>query len=164
MALEKIGSVTIQKRPMIKPSHELRNPQTIELQAGHKKTEGCRELPCSMLLEQDAIITMRDGVKLRADIYRPKTDDKVPAIIMWGPYGKSGNGKSECVEYGYMYMHINLRLCMYCTNQVYIGILNLHLFPLRVGIPQSKLSGYEGFEGYKISLFSHVLLYLLTLS
>ncbi|KAL1869038.1 hypothetical protein Plec18167_008041 [Paecilomyces lecythidis] len=61
---------------------------------------------------------MRDGVKLRADIYRPKTDDKVPAIIMWGPYGKSGN-----------------------------GILNLHLFPLRAGIPQSKLSGYENFEG-----------------
>lgn len=56
-----------------------------------------------------------------ADIYRPKTETKVPAIMMWGPYGKSGS-----------------------------GILNIDLFPLRAGILEEKLSGYEDFEGYSI--------------
>lgn len=93
MASGKIGSVTIQKCPMINPTHPPASPQTIELPAGHKKTEECRPFPCPVILEQDTIITVRDGTRLRADIYRPKTEEKVPAIIMWGPYGKSGNGQ-----------------------------------------------------------------------
>lgn len=61
---------------------------------------------------------MRDGVTIRADIYRPTDSGPVPAIIIWGPYGKSGSGP-----------------------------LNLASFPLRCGIPESALSGYESFEG-----------------
>ncbi|CAG9982197.1 unnamed protein product [Clonostachys byssicola] len=61
---------------------------------------------------------MRDGVTLRADVFRPVTNEKVPAIIMYGPYGKSGS-----------------------------GWFNIDKFPFRVGIPESKLSGYENFEG-----------------
>ena len=33
---------------------------------------------------------MRDGVMLRADVYRPKTSDAVPVILMRTQYGKTG--------------------------------------------------------------------------
>jgi putative CocE/NonD family hydrolase len=33
---------------------------------------------------------MRDGTVLRADVYRPRTDDPVPVILMRTQYGKSG--------------------------------------------------------------------------
>ena len=38
---------------------------------------------------QDIAVTMRDGVKIYADIYLPKnTNGPVPLIISWGPFGK----------------------------------------------------------------------------
>ena len=56
---------------------------------------------------------MRDGVNLYADVFRPADESyKVPAIIPWSPYGKSGT-----------------------------GFFQLDLVPGRVGVPQSSLSG-----------------------
>lgn len=37
---------------------------------------------------QDQCVIMRDGIKIYADIYRPKTEEPVPVIISWGPFGK----------------------------------------------------------------------------
>lgn len=38
---------------------------------------------------QDTAVTMRDGVKIYADIYLPKNaNGPVPVIISWGPFGK----------------------------------------------------------------------------
>lgn len=37
---------------------------------------------------QDECVILRDGVKMYADIYRPKTDEPVPVIVSWGPFGK----------------------------------------------------------------------------
>lgn len=37
---------------------------------------------------QDECITLRDGTRMYADIYRPKTDEPVPVIVCWGPFGK----------------------------------------------------------------------------
>lgn len=37
---------------------------------------------------QDECITLRDGTKMYADIYRPRTDEPVPVIVSWGPFGK----------------------------------------------------------------------------
>lgn len=39
--------------------------------------------------EKDVEIILRDGVKTRADIFRPKEGGPVPALIAWSPYGKS---------------------------------------------------------------------------
>lgn len=47
------------------------------------------------VFERDIEIPLRDGVKLRADIFRPKQDEKVPVIIAWSPYGKTGTGRSR---------------------------------------------------------------------
>ncbi|MCD8316146.1 MAG: CocE/NonD family hydrolase [Eggerthellaceae bacterium] len=42
-----------------------------------------------MILEKNLAIPMRDGTIIYTDIYRPVTDEKVPVIISWSPYGKS---------------------------------------------------------------------------
>ncbi len=39
-------------------------------------------------IERDLTVTLRDGIRIYADIYRPDTDEKVPAIVNWSPYGK----------------------------------------------------------------------------
>jgi len=43
-----------------------------------------------MVIERDVAITLRDGVKLFADVYRPEgNDEPLPALFEWGPYGKN---------------------------------------------------------------------------
>jgi uncharacterized protein len=41
-----------------------------------------------MRIDWDVPIEMDDGVVLRADVYRPPTDDSYPVIMSLGPYGK----------------------------------------------------------------------------
>lgn len=41
-----------------------------------------------MILERNVPIPMRDGVVLRANVYRPETDNPVPALLCRLPYGK----------------------------------------------------------------------------
>jgi predicted acyl esterase len=57
--------------------------QSLELAAFHVNT----------IFKKDQVFPMRDGVKLYSDIFHPTGPVKVPAIVMWSPYGKSGNGK-----------------------------------------------------------------------
>ena len=40
--------------------------------------------------ERGVTATMRDGVILRADIYRPKGDGQFPVLLQRTPYNKSG--------------------------------------------------------------------------
>ncbi|OPX06907.1 peptidase [Mycobacterium sp. AT1] len=46
--------------------------------------------PCEVTKQPDVPATMRDGTVLRADVYRPKTSDAVPVILMRTQYGKEG--------------------------------------------------------------------------
>lgn len=71
------------------------NPSTRILPKGYRRTEKTLPFPADTIFEKDVALPMRDGVKLYCDIFRPPTDEKVPAILVWSPYGKSGNGKSE---------------------------------------------------------------------
>ncbi|MEM4414949.1 MAG: CocE/NonD family hydrolase [Candidatus Caldarchaeum sp.] len=41
-----------------------------------------------IIVERDVMIPMRDGVRLAADIYRPDTHDKVPALLSIAVYNK----------------------------------------------------------------------------
>lgn len=41
-----------------------------------------------MIIERDVEVPMDDGVVLRADIFRPKTETPVPVVMTLGPYGK----------------------------------------------------------------------------
>ncbi|WP_099251016.1 CocE/NonD family hydrolase [Mycobacterium sp. shizuoka-1] len=46
--------------------------------------------PCGVSKQTDVPARMRDGVVLRADVYRPATGSAVPVILMRTQYGKSG--------------------------------------------------------------------------
>jgi predicted acyl esterase len=41
-----------------------------------------------MVTEHDVFVTMRDGVRLAADIYRPEGGGRFPALLALSPYGK----------------------------------------------------------------------------
>lgn len=68
------------------------NPSSRTLKKGHQLDPDRLAFAVDVVFEQDFALPMRDGTKLYCDIFRPVTQEKVPAIIMWSPYGKSANG------------------------------------------------------------------------
>ena len=51
--------------------------------------EGGTAIPCDIIYDRDVTVTMRDGVKIYIDIFRPAgATEKLPAIVCWDPYGK----------------------------------------------------------------------------
>ncbi|KAF5235692.1 hypothetical protein FAUST_6923 [Fusarium austroamericanum] len=96
------------------------NPHSETLPKGWKFDHpDAKPLNCDILAEHDVAFKMRDGVTLYADIYRPpQSDEPVPAIICWSPFGKKFN-----------------------------GLMSLSLMvPWNLGIPPKTLSGLEKFE------------------
>ena len=63
------------------------------LQKGMVVDEMFHPLEHDIVFEKDLQVTLRDGVKILTDVYLPAdTDEPLPAIIAWSPYGKnSGN-------------------------------------------------------------------------
>jgi len=97
------------------------HPSTTILQSGHVKEPGRRAFSHETVFERDVAVTLRDGVTLYVDIFRPCDSDstKVPALIPWSPYGKTGSGPHEYETMG----------------------------PHSCGVPREHTSGYEKFEG-----------------
>ncbi|WP_020571731.1 CocE/NonD family hydrolase [Neolewinella persica] len=71
-------------------------------------------------VEQMHMAPMRDGIRLRTDVYRPKTDEKVPVILSRTPYQMNGwvDGEErtrtyqralDWVKAGYAYVEQNER-------------------------------------------------------
>lgn len=87
------------------------------LPAGHVRRPGMMPLPAPMVWERDQMVPLRDGVQICVNIYRPVTEEKVPAIVAWGDFGRLGGTHSH------------------------------DIFPNRCGIPLDSLSGYEKYEG-----------------
>jgi predicted acyl esterase len=46
-----------------------------------------------MICDYDVAVPMRDGVKIRVDIFRPEKEGNYPVLIGWSPYGKHVNVK-----------------------------------------------------------------------
>ena len=78
------------------------------------------ELAEIAIIDQKVMMPMRDGVRLCTDIYRPKTDEKVPIIFSKTPYnfnswrdGEESGGTyrraTEAVKRGYAYVVQNER-------------------------------------------------------
>jgi predicted acyl esterase len=68
--------------------------RTVTLPVGHRKADYGRPLEVETVFEKDVEVPLRDGTILRGDVFRPTSSTKVPAIIMFSPYGKSGSGES----------------------------------------------------------------------
>ncbi|KAJ9634169.1 hypothetical protein H2204_006500 [Knufia peltigerae] len=96
-------------------------PGTTILKAGHVKSEGRRPFGCDTAYDRDSAVPMRDGVKLCTDVFRPADSEinQVPAVLLWGPYGKTGNGLLHYENMG----------------------------PHNCGVPRERVSGYHKFEG-----------------
>ncbi len=92
-------------------------PGTTTLPRGSVHRKGALPLPCDIIFERDVAVTMRDGVTIYVDVFRPAGDEKVPAIVAWSPYGKKG------------------------------GQQTLDQLPGRLGIPVSALSDLQAWEG-----------------
>lgn len=93
-------------------------PGTTTLAAGSQLAPPFMPLPVDIVFERDVAITLRDGVTIHADIFRPTGQEKVPVLVAFSPYGK-GQGSSASV----------------------MGIFGL------VGLDNAIVSGYAKFEG-----------------
>jgi uncharacterized protein len=67
--------------------------------------------PYEVVVERNVVAIMRDGVKLRADIYRPKADGKFPVLLVRTPYDKTGSMSFalRAVERGYVVISQDVR-------------------------------------------------------
>lgn len=79
--------------PLDHPGSNFRGfcPESVVLPKGYVHVEGAKPLDCDIRLDRDAEIPMRDGCILRADIYRPNDEEKVPAILCSSIFGKNGS-------------------------------------------------------------------------
>ncbi|KAI3536383.1 hypothetical protein CSPX01_10832 [Colletotrichum filicis] len=88
----------IQRRPLPLDAARARYPgfkqENLTLKAGTIRRDGALTLPCDILFERDVPVTLRDGVTVYTDIFRPTTANAtVPSIIAWSPYGKEIGGQ-----------------------------------------------------------------------
>ena len=64
---------------------------TTVLKKGYVHGEGFAPLDCDVVLDRDVPIPLRDGVVIRADIFRPNHSSPVPAILCSSIFGKNGS-------------------------------------------------------------------------
>ncbi|SEO08853.1 hypothetical protein SAMN05428959_104591 [Duganella sp. CF517] len=93
-------------------------PSTRTLKAGYQLAPQFRALPVDIVFEKDVAVTLRDGVTIHVDLFRPVGDAKVPVLLAYSPYGKA-QGSSMSV----------------------MGVFGL------VGLDNKIVSGLEKFEG-----------------
>ncbi|MCT4458644.1 CocE/NonD family hydrolase [Lactiplantibacillus paraplantarum] len=63
--------------------------KTIVLKKGTQIAPGFKPLAADIRMLKDTPVKLRDGVTIYTDIYLPITDEEVPTLIAWSPYGKS---------------------------------------------------------------------------
>ncbi|KAJ5392912.1 hypothetical protein N7465_011886 [Penicillium sp. CMV-2018d] len=116
-------SIQVLHRPVNRPElsdsrYDGSGSCTSILPRGFKKSPENAPFQVDTVFEKDVKVTLRDGTRIRADIFRPHhAEEPVPALIAWSPYGKTGRGH-----------------------------FRLDVVPGRVGVPVSRLSGFEKFE------------------
>lgn len=93
-------------------------PGTRTLPSGFQVAPCFRRTSVDIVMDKDVAVTLRDGVTIYADVFRPATADKVPVLVAWSPYGKSRGGTARYTQ----------------------------LFDL-LGVDNGKLSGLMKFEG-----------------
>jgi predicted acyl esterase len=68
------------------------NPQKTILEKGSVHGEDALALSCDIMFESDVAVTLRDGVVLYADIFRPPGGEDLPTVMAWTPFGKTDRG------------------------------------------------------------------------
>lgn len=93
------------------------DPGSKVLPAGSTYSRDGRRLTCDIRMDRDLDMQLRDGTRIYLDLFRPVTDEPLPVILVWSPYGKQG------------------------------GFWEYDSLPGRAGVPDSATSGLEKFEG-----------------
>ena len=112
-----------------------------------------QELEEFAIIDQKIMMPMRDGIRLATDIYRPKTDKKVPIIFSRTPYNFNswGDGEQrtrtakralEAIKRGYAYVVQNERGRYYSEGEWDI-----------LGVPLTD--GYDAFTWMKDQSWSN---------
>jgi len=73
-------------------------PGTRTLPIGFQVQPRFKALPVEIVFEKDVAITLRDGVTIYVDVYRPAGTDRVPVLVAWSPYGKSRGNAPQYVQ------------------------------------------------------------------
>jgi putative CocE/NonD family hydrolase len=60
------------------------------------------ESPIEVVTERDVAVPMRDGVALRANVFRPDRGGPYPVLVMRTPYGKPSGNMGRYVKAGYI--------------------------------------------------------------
>lgn len=123
---------------------------TTTLPKGHQKLEGrSKPLPCDMVFDRDTPVPLRDGVRIRIDTFRPyasfpcteqRADDGAGRVMI----------KYQLFSIGVLTARADVDVSFLsssstCTKRAIEP--NLCDMPFRAGIAESRLSGYEKFEG-----------------
>lgn len=106
----KIGNIEVLMRQLKKPEvgkdgYDGSESFVKNLPAGHRRTASSKQFEVDTVWEKDIEIPLRDGTILKGDVFRPDQSDRVPAIIPWSPYGKTGRGQQalriprRCLDY-----------------------------------------------------------------
>lgn len=77
--------------PLEKSMYPGLNESTYVLAKGSVQAEGAIPLPCDVAVSQDTPVTLRDGVTIRVDVYKPVDAKDCPVILWYAPYGKRGS-------------------------------------------------------------------------
>ncbi len=119
------GTIYCPAPPLTDPASNFKgfHPGTTVLPRGYVHEEGAMPLPCDIVMTRDEAITLRDGVTIYADIFRPTGEEKVPALLNSTIFGKNGS---------------------YFTLDVLSGMTNN---PNRFGLPKSLFSELQTWEG-----------------
>ncbi len=62
---------------------------------GHIHAQNVSEASYQVTEELDVKVTMRDGVRLSTNIYRPEADGRFPVLLARSPYGNGGAGNRD---------------------------------------------------------------------
>jgi uncharacterized protein len=73
------------------------DPGSRVLAAGSQLAPRFMRLPIDIQLDKDVAVTLRDGVTIYVDVYRPAGTHPVPVIVAWSPYGK-GEGSAPAAS------------------------------------------------------------------
>jgi predicted acyl esterase len=65
---------------------------TSPAEAGVPEPVYVRAVEGDVCVERNVAIPLADGTLIHVDLFRPLTDDVVPTLIAWGPYGKHNGG------------------------------------------------------------------------
>ena len=79
-----------------------------------------------VVVEKNVMITMRDGIKLANDIYKPAKEGKYPVILCRLPYGKDmiGHMGQLFAQRGYIFVIQDCRATFNSEGDVFIPFVN----------------------------------------